>query len=221
MKPSNARGQLHGARLKSARALHFRKGISFPLFLLSLFCVDAVMLPGCGSTGSSLTTPSNDVVSVQPGSASLFLGQTQQFQSTVTGATDQSVRWLVSNVPQGNARVGTIRAGGLYTAPVDLPSPTSVTVAAVSNADSQASASAGVTLMDDIVVSVTPSPVSLAAGGAQVFTAGVTGTGNPDTSVTWSVNGVAGSNATMGPSLRMVPTRLFIRLQRRHLLPRQ
>jgi len=156
------------------------------------------MLPGCGTTGSSSTTPSSVVVSVQPGSVRLFLGKSQQFQATVTGATDQSVRWLVNNVPQGNASVGTITAEGLYTAPVDLPSPASVTVAAVSEANSQASASAGVTLMDDIVVSVTPSPVSLAAGGAQVFTASVTGTGYPDAGVTWSVDGVAGGNATVG-----------------------
>jgi hypothetical protein len=198
MKRLDECGRLQRARLKSAGALHFRKGISFPLILLSLFCVDVVMLPGCGSTGSSSTTPSNAVVSVQPGSANLFLGQTQQFQATVTGATDPSVRWLVNNVPQGNGSVGTITAGGLYTAPVDLSSPASVTVAAVSDADSQASASAGVNLIDDIAVSVTPSPVSLAAGGAQVFTASVTGSGNPDTRVAWSVNGVAGGNAAVG-----------------------
>ena len=69
------------------------------------------MLPGCGTTGSSSTTPSSVVVSVQPGSVRLFLGKSQQFQATVTGATDQSVRWLVNNVPQGNASVGTITAG--------------------------------------------------------------------------------------------------------------
>ena len=198
MKLFDAFERLQWARLNSARALHFRKGISFPLFLLSLFCADALMLPGCGSSGSSSTTPSNVAVSVEPGSASLFLGQTRQFQATVTGATDQSVRWMVNNVPQGNGSVGTITASGLYTAPVDLPSPASVTVVAVSNANSQASASAGVNLMDDIVVSVSPGTVSLATGGAQVFTAGVTGTGNPDSAVTWSVNGIAGGNTTVG-----------------------
>ncbi|HYL69220.1 MAG TPA: hypothetical protein VEX69_08635 [Candidatus Limnocylindria bacterium] len=155
------------------------------------------MLPGCGSTSPS-TTPTNVVVSVQPGSASLFLGQTQQFQATVTGATDTSVRWLVNNVAGGNASAGTISAGGLYSAPVDLPSPASVTVVAVSNADLQSSASASVSLMDDIVVSVSPGNVSLPNGGAQVFMAGVTGTGNPNTSVTWSVNGVASGNAIVG-----------------------
>ena len=142
--------------------------------------------------------PSNVVVSVQPGSANLFLGQTQQFQGVVTGATDTSVRWLVNNAPGGNASVGTISASGIYTAPVDLPSPASVTVTAVSNADSQANASAAVNVSDDIVVSVMPNPVSLATGAAQVFTASATGTGNPDTRVTWSVNGVAGGNATLG-----------------------
>ena len=155
------------------------------------------MFPGCGSTGSPSTKPSNVVVSLQPGSAALFLGQPQQFQATVTGAVDASVRWLVNNVPQGNASIGTISAGGLYTAPVDLPS-ANVMVQAVSNADATASASANVSLMDDIVVSVSPNPASVATGGAQVFTASVAATGNPTTAVTWSVNDIAGGNATVG-----------------------
>jgi len=199
MRPLDARGQLHRPRLSSASKVYFRRGFPVSIFLLALFCANALMLPGCGSGGGSpSTTPSNVVVSVQPGSASLFLGQTQQFQGMVTGATDKSVRWMVNNVPGGNASVGTISASGFYTAPANLPSPPSVTVEAVSNADSQASAAAGVSLSDDIVVSVAPSPVSVATGAAQVFTASVTGTGKPDTGVTWSVNGVAGGNATLG-----------------------
>src|SRR4029077_5439369 len=161
MKLFDACERLQWARLSNAGRVQFRKGISVSTMLLALFCADALMLPGCGSSGSSSTTPSNVAVSVEPGSASLFLGQMQQFQATVTGATDKSVRWMVNNVPQGNGSVGTITASGLYTAPVDLPSPASVTVAVLSNADLQASASAGVNLMDDIVVSVSPGTVRL------------------------------------------------------------
>jgi hypothetical protein len=107
------------------------------------------------------------------------------------------VRWLVNNVTQGNASTGTISAGGLYTAPMDLPSAASVRVQAVSNSDATASASADVSLMDGIAVSVSPNPMSVATGGAQVLTANVIGTGSAATGVTWSVNGVAGGNATV------------------------
>jgi hypothetical protein len=198
MNPYNACVRFQWGHLESSRAIPLRNCAPLTIFLLALFCVHVLILPGCGSTSAPSTAPTNVVVSVQPGSANLFLGQTQQFQGIVTGATDTSVRWTVNNVPGGNASVGTITAGGLFTAPSDLPSPPSATVTAVSNADSQAISSASVTLTDDIVVTVTPSPLSLATDGAQVFIASVTGTGNPATGVTWSVNGVPGGNATLG-----------------------
>ena len=198
MKPPNSCGQSHAALFGKAINLHFRKKVPLSGILLAIACANALMLPGCGSAGSSSTNPSNVVVSVQPGSASLFLGQTQQFQATVTGATDTSVRWLVNNSPGGNAAAGTISTGGMYTAPVDLPSPVSVTVEAVSNADPQVGASAAITLLDDIAVSVAPNSISVPTGAAQVFTASFMGTGNPDKAVTWSVSGVPGGNASLG-----------------------
>jgi uncharacterized protein (DUF1800 family) len=47
-----------------------------------------------------------------------------------------------------------------------------------------------------IVVTVSPSSANIRAGDTQLFTASVTGTAN--TAVTWSVNGTAGGNATLG-----------------------
>lgn len=173
-----------------------RSSLSF--LLLALFCVSALILPGCGSTSSSSTGPSPVVVTIQPTSANLFLGQTQQFQPSVTGTTNTGVAWKVNNVAGGNTATGAITAAGLYTAPANLPSPATVTVTAVSNADPQASGSAAVNLSDDIAVTVAPNPASIATGGAQVLTATVTGTGNPAKGVTWSVNGIAGGNATLG-----------------------
>lgn len=138
------------------------------------------------------------LVTVQPASANLFLGQTQQFQAIVTGTSNTSVEWSVNGVVGGNAIFGTISSGGLYTAPSILPANANVMVAATSVADAQASSSASVTLMDDIVVNVAPASANVPTGGAQVFTATVTGTGSPATAVTWSVNGMAGGNATLG-----------------------
>src|SRR5512147_1128104 len=47
-----------------------------------------------------------------------------------------------------------------------------------------------------VVVTVSPTLVTLPLGNLQLFSATVSGTGN--TAVTWSVNGIAGGNATVG-----------------------
>src|SRR5271155_4131360 len=148
------------------------------LFLLIIFCSLIFPLPGCGTASSNPSTPSIVVVSIQPTSASPILSQTQQFQATVVGAANTSVTWEVNGVTGGSAAEGTISTGGLYTAPAVMPSPPTVMVEAVSGADPQASALASLTLTDDIAVSVAPNPANVTAGGAQVFTANVTGTGN-------------------------------------------
>jgi hypothetical protein len=122
----------------------------------------------------------------------------QQFQAIVIGTSNTSVNWSVNGVPGGNATVGSISIGGLYTAPSILPASGTVSVSAVSAADDQASASISVTLKDDIVVNVSPASANVPAAGAQVFMATVTATGSPSTAVMWSVNGIAGGNATVG-----------------------
>ena len=137
-------------------------------------------------------------MTVQPTSTSLDLGQTQQFQAGVTGTTNTGITWEVNGTAGGSAGTGTISATGLYTAPQVLPSSPSVTVTAISQADTQVSASATVTLTDDLVVTVSPSTVNISTGAAQVFTATVSGTGSPPAGVTWSVNGIAGGNSTVG-----------------------
>src|SRR3954447_21754387 len=87
---------------------------------------------GSGSGGSSMTAgsfgtdggASSVVVTVQPPTASVPAGGTQQFTATVTGAADTSVTW--------NASAGKISASGLYTAP---QSAGGYVVLATSNAD--------------------------------------------------------------------------------------
>src|SRR3984885_8277133 len=56
--------------------------------------------------------------------------------------------------------------------------------------------SPGSTPPSQVTVSVTPTAANVRAGAGQPFTASITGTTNQ--SVTWSVNGVAGGNATVG-----------------------
>jgi len=61
-------------------------------------------------------------VAIQPTSASLSLGQTQQFQATVSGTSNTAVTWEVNSVVGGSSATGTISASGLYTAPPVMPS---------------------------------------------------------------------------------------------------
>ena len=92
---------------------------------------------GCSgnSTSSNTPTPAPAVVSVT-GVPQTRIGTTAQFTATVTGAASSTVSWQVNGVTGGSAGTGTISATGLYTAPASLPSPNTVTIAAVSSAAS-------------------------------------------------------------------------------------
>ena len=173
----------------ASRALH---AAAF-FFLLSIISF------GCGYAGSP---PVKEVVVlINPPSATVALGQTQQFQASVTGAANAAnaaITWDVNAIPGGSLATGTISSAGLYTAPANLPTPPTITVTAVSQASPQANASAIVTLTDTLQISLTPGSASVPANGAQVFAATVSGAGNLPTTVTWSVNGVAGGNQAIG-----------------------
>jgi YD repeat-containing protein len=75
------------------------------------------------------------VVTISPTSGVLFPIQTQQFTATVSGTTTPSVTWSVNGIVGGNATIGTISAAGLYTAPIAVPSPPSLTVTATNTND--------------------------------------------------------------------------------------
>ena len=117
-------------------------------------------------------------IGVTPPTGSLLNGQTLQFSATVSG-NDQSVTWSI------NPNVGSISAGGLYTAPSAIATNQTVTVTAISVADITKTASATVTLIP-VAVSVTPSTVTLFDSQTRQFSATVTNTGN--TAVVWTIN---------------------------------
>lgn len=136
-------------------------------------------------------------VAVVPTSATLAIGHTRQFTATVRNSSNKGVAWQVNRVTGGNSTVGTISVTGLYTAPAAVPRPAAVTVTAVSNADSAASASAIAFLTrPQVAVSISPASVSVQPGGSQQFAAAVVNTAN--TAVIWEVNGVIGGSPTTG-----------------------
>jgi len=97
----------------------------------------------------------------------------------------------VNGIPGGNPSTGTIATNGVYTAPADLPSSTTVNVTATSHADSTKSATAQLTITSDITIALAPPNASVELGATQSFHAALTSGGHPDTAVRWSLSGTA------------------------------
>lgn len=136
------------------------------------------------------------LMSISPTSDSVRTGSIDSFKATVTGTANTAVAWSLTGSGCSGAACGTLATSALtavYTAPLVAPSPASVNVVATSVADASKSASANVTIVPVVAITVTPASTSLATGATQQFNASVVGTSN--TAVTWSVQG-AGCSAT-------------------------
>ncbi len=95
-------------------------------------------------------------------------------------------------------RMGTVNAGGTYTAPANLPAPNSVSVTATSVEDTTKNSSAVATVTSDVSVSISPSAASVELGATQPFTATVNSAGNPNRSVSWVLSGSGCAGAGCG-----------------------
>ncbi len=138
-------------------------------------------------------------VSLNPMSATLTAGGTQSFTATVSGSSNKAVSWAVDGISGGSSTVGLISGSGLtvtYTAP-GAAGTHYVTATSAADSAKQAAASVAVQAAPaPVSVSLSPAAFSLNGGGAQSLTAAVSGSTN--TAVTWTVDGVAGGNATVG-----------------------
>ena len=134
-------------------------------------------------------------VSISPQSKTLDGGDSQQFLATVLNTTNTAITWEVNGAAGGTPSTGMVSMTGYYTAPATVPSLTTVSVTAVSQADPTKSASAQVTI-NPVVVQISPTSANLAAGGTAQFGAMVQNTA--DTAVVWQVNGVTGGSPDTG-----------------------
>jgi len=145
---------------------------------------------------------------MSPATATLAANHRVTLNAQVNGTSNTGVIWSVNGIAGGNTAFGQICAVGSnpcqtvtnttapqveYLAPGAIPSPNPVSVAAVSTADSTKSASAQVTVLNHVLVSVQPGSVTLSPLAVQGFTASVLGTGNQN--VIWQVQGAACSIA--------------------------
>jgi hypothetical protein len=134
---------------------------------------------GCGGGGSSAPPPPPPPavsISVSPSTASVLVGNTQQFTATVENTTNTAVTWQVNGVTGGNSTSGVISTSGLYTAPDPAPNTATVTVSVVSQVDATKSATASVSLSYPAPTLAVASPNSVPAGSGDT-TVMLTGTG--------------------------------------------
>ncbi|HXP11706.1 MAG TPA: hypothetical protein VN828_24575, partial [Acidobacteriaceae bacterium] len=164
-----------------------------------------LLLTACGlAKNSSLFAGGDAVVKIAlTGPTTVTLGAQSQYAATVSGSSDATVTWSVNGVAGGDTTIGSISSQGLYVAPASAPQSSKVMITATSVASPSVSQSLPVALAVPPTTPVPP-PVIVALSGASSVTLGTssqytaTVTGSTNTGVTWSVNGVAGGNATVG-----------------------
>jgi hypothetical protein len=132
-------------------------------------------------------------ISISPVSASINAGSSQAFTAVVSGTTNQSVTWSVDSVVGGSLSSGTVDANGNYTAPAASGQHM---VAVTSKADTTQSAIANIKVLSTTSVTIAPSLASVPAASTITFSATVSG--NPNTSLTWLVDGIVGGSTTVG-----------------------
>jgi Protein of unknown function (DUF1565) len=112
---------------------------------IGLGVVAVLLAGGCAAAQVSVT--------ISPSLVTTATLATQAFSATVTGSSNTAVTWEVNGVGGGNSTNGLISTTvlgtaneAIYLAPASVPSPASVSVTAVSQADPTKSATATVTI---------------------------------------------------------------------------
>ena len=178
-----------------------------PLIYTVLSTFFVLLLTACGLAvkDPSLFADGDAIVKIAlTGPTTVTLGAQSQYAATVSGSSDATVTWSVNGVAGGDTSVGSISSQGLYVAPASAPQSSKVMITATSVASPSVSQSLPVALAVPPTAPVPAPPVIVALSGASSVTLGTssqyaaTVTGSANTDVTWSVNGVAGGNATVG-----------------------
>ena len=152
-------------------------------------CYEYVTRPGQAvpvttGTGSITITPQSACV-VPSGSA--------QFSAQISNLSDSTVDWFVDGVKGGNSSAGAISADGLYGAPAATGTHT---IQATSKADTTVSASITVNVTSNPGFYISPGTATIPPEGTQTFHAQTCGAAS--SSVSWTVDNVAGGNSTVG-----------------------
>jgi hypothetical protein len=142
-----------------------------------------------GTAQATIVAPSQTVtvtVSTNPTVTQVYTGTLQAFIATVTGTTNTAVNWYVEGSQGGDATFGTIDASGNYTAPASVPTPATIVIEAVSQADTTAIGTEQVTII------AAPSgpqgaPQTVSPGGTASYSLSLNAqTGSPSQPITLS-----------------------------------
>jgi hypothetical protein len=159
-------------------------------------------------TQTALAIQAGVSVSLLPSTPTRAVNRSVTLTAQVTGTSNTGVAWSVNGVAGGNTIFGqicavatnpcqTVTSGSVlqvdYVAPGAIPLPNPVTVQATSAADTTKSATAQITVINHVLVSVQPGNVTLAPLAVQGFTATVLGTNNQN--VVWQIRGAACASA--------------------------
>ncbi len=140
-----------------------------------------------GSAQATIANPSATgtvTVSTSPPVTQVYTSTMQDFLATVTGTTSSAVTWYVEGSQGGNATFGTIDSSGNYTAPANVPSPATITIEAVSQADPTAIGTESVTIVA-APAAAQPAAQTVSPGGTATYSLTLTG-GSPSQPITLS-----------------------------------
>lgn len=118
-------------------------------------------------------------ITISPSQVQMYVGDTQQFTASVTGAVNNDVNWEVNGIVGGSSSIGTISSTGLYTAPAQYTN-TGIQVEASST---DPSIYAGANINVSAKVQISPANPQLIYGSTQQFTATIIGA--PNDQVNW------------------------------------
>src|SRR5271155_576313 len=151
-----------------------------PIFLLSMAMVS--VLAACSGLPKGTVNNQNVTVTVGPATVTLGTFGKQTFTQTVTGTSSTAVTWQVNGVTGGSVTTGTISTSGAYSAPHYISgsiiptnnNPVTVTITAISQADSAASGTATITLVPQGQTAQTGA-IELGTSGGNINASSVSG----------------------------------------------
>lgn len=164
-----------------------------------IVAVTATLLSDPTKSGSATVTITSGVavgISISPTTAQVGAGGQKQFSATVTGSSNTAVVWTISGIGCAGDICGTVSSSGLFSAPPVPPNPPFFSVTATSVADSTKSASATVTIVPGVNITISPTSAKLGLSASLQFSAQVTGSSN--TSVSWSLSGAGCAGSSCG-----------------------
>jgi hypothetical protein len=162
----------------------------------------------------SIVASASISVTVSPASATVITGQSANFTASVSNTSNSAVTWTVNGVPNGNGTVGQVCAPASnpcaapsgpentveYLAPAVQPQPDSVTLVAISQADSSATGSAQITVTAPAQPGINLVPFYAFIGPSEQFQFTATVTGEANAGVTWSLSSAVAGQGCSGAS---------------------